>query len=66
MIIQDKRILASILFVLISVVCVAQEFPPPPGPPSPGPGLPIDGGVLLGAVAALFYGVKKLVSHKSR
>lgn len=31
-----------------------------------GAGLPIDGGVLLGAVAALFYGVKKLVSHKSR
>jgi len=64
MIIQDKRILASIVLVLISVVCVAQEFPPPPGPPPP-PGLPIDGGVLLGAVAALFYGVKKLVSHKN-
>ncbi len=57
--VQKKRILASILFVLISFVCVAQD-PPPPGPP-PGPGLPIDGGVLFGLVLALFYGARKLL-----
>ena len=66
MTIQNKRIFASILFVLISFVCAAQvggPTPPPPGPPPPG--LPIDGGVLLGVCAGLFYGAKKLVSKKS-
>lgn len=62
---QKKRILASILFVLISVVCLAQG-PPPPGPPVTPPGFPIDGGVLLGMLVAMFYGVRKLMyNHKS-
>ncbi len=60
MIMQNKRIIASILFVLISFVCAAQALPPPiQGPPPPG--LPIDGGVLFGVFAGLIYGVKKLV-----
>ena len=58
MTVQNKRIFASILFILISFVCVAQN-PPPPGPPPPG--FPIDGGVLLGVIFALFYGVRKLL-----
>lgn len=61
---QNKRIFASILFLLISVVGVyAQELPPPPPPPPgpPPPGLPIDGGVLYFAFAALFYGVRKII-----
>lgn len=58
MTVRNKRILASILFVLISFVCVAQN-PPPPGPPPPG--LPIDGGVFFGVIFALFYGVRKLL-----
>ena len=61
MMIQNKRIFASILFVLISFVCVAQTLPPP-GPP-PGVGLPIDGGVLIGAFFALVYGAKKLIKR---
>ncbi len=61
--IQNKRLFASILFVLISFVCMAQKVPPPPTPPPP-PGLPIDGGVLLGACFAIFYGVKKTLSKK--
>ena len=64
--IQNKRLFASILFVLISFVCMAQivpEAPPPPLPPPP-PGAPIDGGVLLGACFAIFYGVKKLLGKK--
>ena len=61
MTIQNKRIFASILFVLISFVCVAQgSEPPPPGPPPP-PGTPIDGGILAGVCFALFYGAKKLL-----
>ncbi|MFV9551788.1 hypothetical protein [Algibacter sp. PT7-4] len=65
MTIQNKRIIASILFVLISFVCAAQTLPepPPPGPPPP-PGFPIDGGILAGVMFALFYGIKKLVFSK--
>lgn len=62
--IQNKRILASILFVLISVVCTAQGggLPPPPQPPPPV-GLPIDGGIFIGVFVALFYGGKKLLKR---
>ncbi|NNC49378.1 MAG: hypothetical protein HKO01_02450 [Flaviramulus sp.] len=59
MTIQNKRIIASVLFVLISVVCVGQT-PPPPLPPPP-PGFPIDGGVIYGIILALIYGAKKLL-----
>ncbi|WP_303316706.1 hypothetical protein Q4Q34_07835 [Flavivirga abyssicola] len=64
MTVLNKRILTSILFVLISFVCVAQD-PPPPGPPAPI-GLPIDGGVLLGVIFALFYGVRKLMINNKK
>jgi hypothetical protein len=60
MTIQNKRIFASVLFVLISLVCVGQT-PPPPLPPPPPPGFPIDGGLLLGIIFALFYGAKKML-----
>lgn len=71
---QNKRIIASILFVLISSVCIAQgqsqdrrpphpQGGPPGGPPVP-PGLPIDGGVLIGAVFAAAYGARKLYLAK--
>lgn len=56
---QNKKLFASILFLLISFICIGQEEPPPPGPPAPG--LPIDGGVLFGMIFALFYGVRKLL-----
>lgn len=61
MMIQNKRKIASILFVLISVLCFAQELPPPG--PTPPVGLPIDGSVLIGACIALFYGAKKLLKN---
>lgn len=57
---QNKKILASILFVTISFVCVAQGagegIPPPPGPPPP-PGLPIDSALLVLFVVALLFGI---------
>jgi len=67
MIIQNKRIFASILFVLIGFVCMAQgigDAPPPPRPPPP-PGLQIDNGLILLFIIAIFYGVKKSLSVKS-
>ncbi len=63
MTIQNKRIFASILFVLISIVCVAQGSEPPPPLPPPPPGTPIDGGVLTGVCFALVYGVKKMLKR---
>ncbi len=62
--IQNKRILASILFVLISFVCVAQSVMPPPPSPPPPPGLPIDGGLLALLVLGLIYGAKKLYKNR--
>ncbi len=59
--IQNKRIIASILFVLISFVCFAQGVNPPPPTQAPPPGFPIDGGVLAALGLGLFYGAKKLL-----
>ena len=56
---QNRKILASILLVLISFVCVAQNAPPLPAPPPP-PGYPIDGGILAGLFIGIVIGVKKL------
>jgi hypothetical protein len=44
---QNKKILASILFVLISFVSIAQGSVPPPPMPPPPPGLPIDDAMLF-------------------
>jgi len=65
MIIQNKRIFASILFVLISFVCMAQELPPPPPPTPPPPGTPIDSGIVILFFLAIVYGVKKSLSVKN-
>ncbi|WP_308991704.1 hypothetical protein QLS71_007215 [Mariniflexile litorale] len=69
MIIQNKRIFASILFVLISFVCAAAQAggstPPPPMTPPPGLQLPIDGGLLVATCVGLFYGAKKLLFNKN-
>ncbi|PNQ74839.1 hypothetical protein C1T31_01490 [Hanstruepera neustonica] len=61
--VQNRKIVASILFLLISFVCVAQTGPPPPQPPPP-PGLPIDGGVIFTLIAGLFYGVFRSLRSK--
>jgi hypothetical protein len=62
MIVQNKKIFASILFVLISFVCSAQldgSTPPPPAPPPP-PGLPIDSAIPALFLLALIFGVYKI------
>ena len=57
--IQSKKTIASILFVLISFVCSAQT-PPPPQPP-PGPvGVPIDSSIIVLLIIGLLYGVYKM------
>ena len=59
--IQNKKISASILFVLISFVCAAQGGNPPPPMPPPPPGLPIDGFTTLALVVGAFFGIKKTI-----
>jgi hypothetical protein len=61
--IQNKKIFASILFVLISLVCVAQGGDPPPPMPPPPPGLPIDGFTSLALVVGAYLGIKKTIQN---
>ncbi|WP_040279535.1 hypothetical protein [Psychroserpens damuponensis] len=61
--IQNKKIPASILFVLISCVCVAQDGAPPPPMPPPPPGLPIDGFTTLALVVGAYIGIKKTLQR---
>ncbi|HXJ98483.1 MAG TPA: hypothetical protein VNJ50_06520 [Gelidibacter sp.] len=60
MVVNNKKILASILLTAISSVSmVAQEQPPQPNPsggPLP-PGAPIDDGLIILFVTAIVYGV---------
>jgi hypothetical protein len=61
---QNKKIIASILFVLISFVCIAQKegTPPPPIPPPVPPGLPLDGPIMYILIAAcLLYGISRKI-----
>ena len=60
--IQNKQILASILFLLASFVCFGVAPPPPPNGPPPPPGLPIDGFLIFAIVFALIFGVKRILS----
>ena len=61
--IQNKKTVTSILFVLISFVCSAQ-MPPPPQPP-PGPvGLPIDSGLVVLLLAGIVFGIYKIYAYK--
>lgn len=56
--IQNKKIIASILFLVVSFVSNAQGegMPPPPAPPPP-PGLPIDGAIFVLFAIALALGI---------
>ena len=65
MIVFNKKILASVLFILISLVGMATQMdgPPPPvaqGAPIP-PGLPIDNGLIILASAAIIYGIYRIL-----
>ncbi|MDU8884727.1 hypothetical protein RXV94_01055 [Yeosuana sp. MJ-SS3] len=66
MILQNKRIFASILFVLISFVCVAQGGDPPPPTPPPPPGLSVDGGIFVLLLLGICYGIKKVLDFRSK
>ncbi|OMP32380.1 hypothetical protein [Mangrovimonas xylaniphaga] len=62
--VQNKKILASVLFVLVSFMCAAQELPPPEPKGTIPPGLPIDGLVPLLLALAGFYGVRMKIKQK--
>jgi len=53
--------LASILFFLIGFMSMAQGATPPPPMPPPPPGLPIDRGLLMLFLVAIFFGAYKIL-----
>ncbi|WP_299883425.1 PID-CTERM protein-sorting domain-containing protein [uncultured Lacinutrix sp.] len=63
--IQNNKTFASILFVLISFVCSAQDPPTPSGPPTP-PGTPIDGGIVMLIILGVLYGAYKMYQKRKR
>ncbi|MFD2551471.1 hypothetical protein ACFSQP_06545 [Bizionia sediminis] len=56
------KLLALLNVILLSMAYFIQDppQPQPPGPPPP-PGLPIDGGVIIGLLFGLVFGVSRLV-----
>ncbi len=54
---QNKNMLASILFFFMGFVSMAQGAAPPPPMPPPPPGLPIDGGLFILFLLALSFGI---------
>ena len=55
------------LFMFFNLINIVDggNVPPPPPPPGPVPvGLPIDSGIVFLIVAALIYGVYKVIKHK--
>ena len=55
------------LFMFFNLINIVDggNVPPPPPPPMPSPvGLPIDNGLMILFVAALIYGVYKVIKHK--
>ena len=65
MTIQNKRIFASILLVLVGFVSFAQGGPPPPTPPPP-PGLPIDGFLYILLSTGVLFGVKSILQGRRK
>jgi hypothetical protein len=53
------------LLMFFNLILAQVQTPPPPPPPMPPPvGLPIDNGLMILFVAALIYGVYKVIKHK--
>ena len=56
------------LFMFFNLIFLFQtaSVPPPPDDqnPTPPPGLPVDSGLVILVVVALFYGVYKIIKHK--
>ena len=64
--VYNKKILASILFVIVGTVCLAQvDNPPPPEIQDTPPGLPIDGLTTLFVAIGAFYGVRKVIQNSN-
>lgn len=60
---MNKRILKSVLFIIVffAIVTVYAQNPPSPNrTPPPPPGVPIDGGVLALLSVAVGYAINKL------
>ena len=64
--VYNKKISASILFVIIGTVCLAQVVnPPPPEIQDTPPGLPIDGLTAVFAIIGAVYGIRKVIQNSN-
>ncbi|PIB33196.1 hypothetical protein BFP78_02745 [Gaetbulibacter sp. 5U11] len=62
---KNKTLIATVLFLMISIVGVAQIVtPPPPAQQVPPVGLPIDSDIIVLVVVGLLYGVYKLITKR--
>ncbi|MFB9052076.1 PID-CTERM protein-sorting domain-containing protein [Formosa undariae] len=62
---QYKTKFFLILFMLVGVMCFAQDVPAP-DPEGRGinpPGMPIDGGLAILIAAGAYYGIRKSLKH---
>lgn len=75
---QNKKIIVSILFILVCSIATSQIYTsfffiqpggpcpggPPCGPPPPNPGLPLDGPLMFVlAIAGVYLGMKKKIKR---
>ncbi|MCA0131237.1 hypothetical protein [Winogradskyella alexanderae] len=63
---ENKNMLASILFSLMGFLSMAQGATPPPPMPPPPPGLPIDNGVAILFFVAIFFGAYRILRLKKQ
>jgi len=59
-IVPNRKIIILAVFFLSALNAFADPGPPPPSTPPPPPGLPLDGGLLLLAMASLLFGCYKI------
>lgn len=66
---QNKKILSSLVLILISIAATAQsavgggEGPPTPGGGPGPPGAPIDDGLLILCIIGVIYGIYRILKH---
>lgn len=72
MIVQNKKILFSLLLIFMSIAATAQisagggEGPPPPAGGPGTPGFPIDDGLIVLFAVAFIYGVYRSLKHSKK
>ncbi len=65
-IVPNKTILALVaMFLCFLAQASPSNPPPPPTPPPPPPGLPLDQGLVFLVLAAIIYGIYKIIQNQN-